>query len=335
MRNLLAAAAVAFGLCAMAAWADDGFYAGRTLTFVVGFGVNTGYDVYSRIVARSIGKYLPGHPNVIVQNMPGAASLTAINYLYNVAPHDGTYIGMIDQAAALTQLIQPRGFRADVAKFNWIGRITGNAAILFAWHTAAVQRIEDAYQKELIVSASGQNSRMMSALLKNLFGLKFNIVTGYPSTADSQLAMERGEIDATTMPWSILRAEKPDWIEKKQVNLLLQIGTESHPDLQNVPLVTSLARNDEERQIVELMSRDSRVGRSIMSPPGEPQERVAELRAAFLDTMTDPGFLDEIKRSDLDLEPLAGDALQALMQQATDVSPELLARAVKLTELQE
>jgi tripartite-type tricarboxylate transporter receptor subunit TctC len=335
VRNLLAAAAFASSLCAMAARADDGFYAGRTLTFVVGFGVNTGYDVYSRIVARSIGKYLPGHPNVIVQNMPGAASLTAINYLYNVAPHDGTCIGMIDQAAALTQLIAPRGFRADVAKFNWIGRITGNAAVLFAWHTAAVQRIEDAYQKELIVSATGQNSRMMSALLKNLFGLKFNIVTGYPSSADSQLAMERREIDATTMPWSVLRAEKPDWIADKQVNLLLQIGTESHPGLNQVPLVTSLAKTDEQREILELMTRDSRVGRSITSPPGEPQERVAELRAAFLDTMKDPGFLDEIKRSDLDVGPMAGDALQALMQQATGVSPELVARAVKLTELQE
>lgn len=167
MRGLFAAAAFISGLWAMQARSDDGFYAGRTMTFIVGYGVNTGYDIYSRILARHIGKYLPGQPNVVVENMPGAASLTATGYLYNSAPRDGTVLGMIDQAAALTQLIEPQKFRADVAKFNWIGRLTDNAAILFAWHTAAVQRIEDAYQKELIVSANGQNSRMMSALLKN------------------------------------------------------------------------------------------------------------------------------------------------------------------------
>jgi hypothetical protein len=176
---------------------------------------------------------------------------------------------------------------------------------------------------------------MMSALLKNLIGLKLNIVTGYASTADSLLAMERREIDATTMPWSILRSEKPDWIQNKDINLLLQIGTESHPDLTQVPLVTSLAKNDEQRQILELMSRDSRVGRSIMSPPGEPPERVAELRAAFLDIVKDPDFLDEIHRAGLDLAPMAGDMLQDIMEQAMNVSPELVEKAVKLTQLQE
>ena len=175
----------------------------------------------------------------------------------------------------------------------------------------------------------------MSALMKNLLGLKLNIVTGYPSSADSELAMERREIDATTMPWSVLRVEKPDWIANKQINLLLQIGTESHPDLKQVPLVTSLARDDAQRQILELMSRDSRVGRSIMSPPGEPPERVAKLRAAFLDTMKDPDFLDEIHRNGLDLAPLAGEELQKFMEQAMNVAPELVQKAVKLTELQQ
>jgi tripartite-type tricarboxylate transporter receptor subunit TctC len=331
-RGISAIAALACMLCAAGTRAEDGFYAGKTVTFVVGYGVNTGYDIYSRIVARHIGKYLPGQPNVVVQNMPGAASLTAMGYLYNTAPHDGTTLGMIDQAVALTQLISPHGFRADVTKFNWIGRITDNAAILFAWHAAAVQKIEDAYQKTLTVAANGQNSRMMSALLKNLLGLKFKIVTGYPSSAASVLAMERGEVDATTMPWSVLRSERADWIKDKKINLLLQIGTESHPGLEQVPLVTSIARNDEERQILELMSRDSRVGRSIMSPPGEPTERVADLRKAFMETTKDPSFLDEIHKSDLDLAPMDGADLQKLMDQAMDVSPDLVQKAIDLTK---
>ena len=335
IRGLFVAAALACGISPIHARADDGFYSGRTLTFIVGYGVNTGYDIYSRILARHIGKYLPGRPSVVVQNMPGAASLTATGYLYNIAPRDGTFLGMIDQAAALTQLLEPRGFRADVTKFNWIGRITDNAAVLFAWHTAAVQRIEDAYQRQLIISANGQNSRMMSSLLKNLIGLKLNIVTGYPSSADSLLAMERREIDATTMPWSILRSEKADWIKNKEINLLLQIGTESHPDLGEIPLVTSLAHDDEQRRILELMSRDSRVGRSIMSPPGEPPERVAELRAAFLNTMKNPDFLDEIHRDGLDLVPLGGEALQNIMEQAMNVAPDLVEKAEKLAELRE
>jgi hypothetical protein len=173
---------------------------------------------------------------------------------------------------------------------------------------------------------------MMSALLKNLLGLKLNIVTGYPSSADSVLAMQRGEVDATTMPWSVLRSERAGWIKDKQINLLLQIGTESHAGLEQVPVVTSLARNDEERQILELMSRDSRVGRSFMSPPGEPPERVADLRKAFMETVKDPDFLDEIHRGNLDLVPMAGDDLQKLMEQAMEVSPELVQKAVNLTK---
>ena len=318
-------------LSATPAVAQD-FYRNKTINFVIGFSVNNGYDLYSRAVARNIGKHLPGRPNVVVQNMPGAGSLSAINYLLNIAAKDGTVLGMVDQAAALTQMLEPKSIRGDVTKFNWIGRVTDNASVMYAWHTAPVRKIEDAFDKELILATSGQNSRLLSALMKNLMGFRFRLLSGYQGAAEAALAMERGEIHALSQPWPILRAEKPDWLRDKKINLLLQVGVDSHPDLKNVPIVTQFARNDEEKRIVDFMAGNSRVGRSIVSPPGQPPERVAELRAAFMETMRDEDFLAEIRRDKLDLAPLSGEALQRVIESATGASPELVAKARSLAE---
>ncbi len=314
--------------------ADD-FYKNKTVTFVVGFSVNNGYDAYSRAVARVIGKYLPGKPNVVVQNMPGAASIAAINYLYNVVPKDGTVLGMIDQASAMTQMLEPGLMRADVTKFNWIGRVSDNSAVLYSWHTAPVQKIQDAFEKELIVATNGQSSRTLSALMKNLLGMKLKLVNGYKGTAEAALAMERGEIQALTQPYPVLRADKPDWLRDKKINLLMQAAVDSHPDLKDVPLITDLARNEDEKAMLYFAAGNSRVGRSVMSPPGQPPERVAELRAAFMQTMRDEDFLAEIKRSALDLAPMPGEDLQAFIEASTHVSPEFVARAKTLMEFSE
>ena len=325
----------ATGICAPLPTRAQEFYRNRSVNFVIGFSVNNGYDMYSRAVARTIGKYLPGKPNVVVQNMPGAGSIAAINYLYNVAAKDGTVLGMIDQAAALTQMLDPKSIKADVTKFNWIGRVTDNSAVLYAWSTAPVQKMTDAYDKELIIATSGQNSRMLSALMKNLLGLKLKLLNGYPGAAEAALAMERGEIHALTQPFPILRAEKPDWIRDHKINILLQVGVDSHPDLKGVPIVTDLARNDDERKLIEFVAGNSRVGRSVTSPPGQPPERVAELRKAFMETMKDADFLAEIKRDNLDLSPLSGEDLQKVIEKSTQVSPEQVERVKKLAEFTE
>ncbi len=308
------------------------FYRNKTINFVIGFSVNNGYDNYSRAVARHIGKYLPGRPNVVVQNMPGAGSLSAINYLYNIAAKDGTVLGMIDQAAALTQLLEPKSIRGDVTKFNWIGRVTDNSAVMYSWRTAPVQNIRDALEKELVLATSGQNSRLLSALMRNMLGFKLKLLNGYQGAAEAALAMERGEIQALTQPWPILRAEKPDWLREKKINLLLQVGVDSHPDLKDVPIVTQFARDDEERRIVDFMAGNSRVGRSIVSPPGQPPERVADLREAFTRVMRDPEFIAEIKRDSLDLAPMPGEELQKVIAASIAVSPELVAKAKTLAE---
>ena len=333
------------GLCAAVAFAgpisagaapaaeSDGFYKGKTVTYIIGYSVNNGYDIYSRLIARHVGKHLPGRPNVVPKNMPGAGSMIATNYLYNVAPKDGTILGMIDQASPLTQLLGRKGFKADITKFNWIGRITDNAAVLYGWHTAPVQSIREAFQKELIVSAPGQNSRMLSTFLKNLLGIKFRILTGYKGAAESRLAMERGEIHALTQPWTVLRAEKPEWVRDRKVTLLLQVGVDPHPDLKSVPMVADLARNDDERRMIEFMAGSSRIGRAVMSPPGQPAERVAELRSAFMKTVADPEFLAEIERLRLDLDPMPGDKLQAVIAKAVDQPAALVAKARKLADV--
>jgi len=333
MTMLSRCAGLALALTCLAAGAQaQDFYKGRTVTFVIGFGVGNGYDTYSRAVARNIGKHLPGRPNVVVQNMPGAGSITAINHLANIAPKDGASLGMIDQAAGLTQMLDPKAFQADVTKFNWIGRVTDNAAVVFAWHDAPVKKMEDAFEKELIIATAGQNSRMLTALMRNMMGFRMRAISGYAGPQESNLAMERGEIHALTQPWPVLRAEKPDWLRQKKINVLVQVSVDPHPELADTPLLATYARNDEERAIVEFLAGNSRVGRAVTSPPGQPAERVTDLRRAFMATMKDEAFLSEMARINLDIAPMSGEDLQSLIERTAAVPPHIVEKAKKLAE---
>lgn len=329
---LAAATCVLLPTASMAEPAAE-FYKGKQVNFIVSFGVGGGYDLYSRVVARHIGRLIPGKPNVVVQNMPGAGSIRGANHLYNIAPRDGTVLGMVDQALPLTQVLEPGSFKGDVTKFNWIGRISSNEAVLYGWHTAPVQKISDAFEKELIISATGRNSIMLSTFTKNLLGLKFKIMTGYKGSGQSRLAMERGEVHALTQPWPALKAGNPEWLRDKKVNLLLQVGIDSHDELKSVPVILDLARNADERKLIEVMAGGSRIGRSVTSPPAQPAERVKDLRNAFMATVKDPEFLAEVKKTDLDLNPLSGEELQKAIASAVDIPPALAERARKLAEI--
>jgi tripartite-type tricarboxylate transporter receptor subunit TctC len=294
--------------------------------------VGDSYDTLSRLVGRYIGRYLPGRPAVVIMNMPGAAGILAANQLYNLAPRDGTAIGMLDQSVYETQLFKVPGLKADVTKMNWIGRIISNNAALFAWHTAAVQKIEDAYTKELVVSSSGSASQLRWTVLKKLTGVKFKLITGYKSAIDGVLAMERGEVDAVSLPWTVFRVTHADWVRDKKVNVLLQTGLDAAPDLPDVPRVVDLARNDEQRQILELFSQSEKVGRSWTAPPGLPPQRVAQLRAAFTATLQDADFLADAARMQVSLSPLPGDQLQAIITKSFDYAPAIVTRAQALIE---
>src|SRR6266852_1085957 len=209
-----------------AAMAADGYYKNKSVTFIIGSAPGGGYDTYSRLIASHIGQHLEGRPSVIPQNMPGAGSIRAANYLYNAARKDGTTIGMLDQAIYLYQILGTPDLKIDAVKFHWIGRILRNNAVLFARREAQVQRITDVFDKELIVSASGTASRLNWTVLKNILGMKFNLIEGYQGTGDSMLAVQRGEVDALSVEWPILTTTGQPLIRAGKINLLLQTGLE-------------------------------------------------------------------------------------------------------------
>jgi tripartite-type tricarboxylate transporter receptor subunit TctC len=325
-----AATLFAVALTCAPAQADD-FYRGKTLEIIVSSSVGAdSYDALSRLVARHIGAHLAGEPNVVVRNMPGAGGILAANQLYNLAPRDGTTIGMLDQSIFETQLFKVPELKADVTKMNWIGRVIANDAVLFAWHTAAVKKIEDAYTKPLIVCSTGSSGQQRWTMLKRLLGFKFKVVTGYKGSGDGLVAMERGEVEALSMPWTVFRVIRADWLRDNKVNVLLQTGLDAAPDLPGVPRLVDLGRTAEERQILELFSQPEKVGRALTAPPGLPPQRVAELRAAFTATLKDPDFVADAARMRLDLSPLPGDQLQAIIEKSFDYSPSIIAKAEAL-----
>jgi tripartite-type tricarboxylate transporter receptor subunit TctC len=330
-RTALALAAI---LPAIAPAQAEDFYKGRTISLIIASNASGGYDTYGRLLGRYLPRHLAGNPSVVPQNMPGAGGVRGANYIYAVAPKDGTTIGIFDQAVFLDQLLGIPGLRGDVRNFNWVGRMASNSAVLVAWHTAAVKKIEDAFTHELIVAAPGSSSRLNWTALNAITGTKLKLLTGYEGPATSKVAMERGEVEAISQPWGVLKAEDPEWLADHKVNLLLQTGIEKNVGLEDLPRMVDLAKNDEDRRLLEIFASPSVVGRSFVAPPGLPKERVDELRKAFRAVATDPDFVAEVARMKLDLDPLPGDQLQAVFTKA-DYPPALLQRAREVAKLAE
>ena len=329
-----AAVAVAVMLIGFAPAGAEDFYKGKSISLIIASNVSGGYDTYGRLLARHIGKHLAGNPTIVTQNMPGAGGVRAANFLYALAPKDGTAFGIFDQAMFLDQLLGVPGLRGDIRQFNWIGRMTSNSSVLFAWHTAAVKKIEDAFSHELIVAAPGSNSRLNWTALNTLTGTKLKLLTGYEGPATAKIAMERGEVEALSLPWGVLRAENPEWLAEHKINLLLQTGLEKNADLPQLPRMIDLAKNDDDRKVLEIFAAPSLVGRSFAAPPGLPKERVEELRTAFMAVVKDQEFLAEVAKLGFDLDPLPGAELQAFFAKA-DYPPALLERAKEVAKLAE
>ena len=306
------------------ALADD-FYKGKTISLIVGSNASGGYDGYGRLLSRHMGKHIPGNPSFVVQNMPGANGVRSASHVYSVAPKDGTVLGIFDQAMFLRQLLGAPGVKGDVAKFNWVGRLVSNSAILFSWHTAKVQKIEDVFTNELIVAASGAASRLNWAALNTLAGTKFKMVTGYEGPATAKIAMMRGEVEALSLPWSALRAENPEWLRDKQINLLLQTG-DKNAGLEHLPRMIDLAKDDEARKVLEIFASPSVVGRAFVTTPDTPRERVDTLRAAFVAMLKDEAFLADAKKINFDIDAMPGAELQSFFAGASYPDP-LIERA--------
>ena len=309
----LAAALVLLDLAP--AWAQAEPFAGKTVQMIIGFGPGGGYDLWGRTVGRHIGRHLPGKPSVVPQNMPGAGSFVATNHIYHVAAKDGTVLGIIARDAALGPLSNAPGARFDATKMSWLGSPTREHNVCIANSTAKAKTANDLRTNELILgdTGPGTGTRSYPKVLNDLLGYKFKIVAGFRSSVEVFLAMERGEVEGICESLDSVNQRKPDWIPNKVINVLLQAGAESRPELKGVPNVLTLARNDEEKQVLEYLYAGQDIGRPFVAPPDLPPERLKMLRDAFAATMKDPEFVSDVQRSKLDLEPLDGEHLASLI----------------------
>jgi tripartite-type tricarboxylate transporter receptor subunit TctC len=296
--------------------AAEPFYAGKQVKMIIGFGPGGGYDRWARAIARHIGNHLPGKPEVISQNMPGAGSYVAASYIYNVAPKDGTVIASIARDAALGPLSGAPGARFDALKISWLGTPTKETNICIGWHTAKVKTVQDLFTKELIVgdTGPGTGTRTYPKVLNGMLGMKFKIVGGFKSSVTVMLAMERGEVEGICESYSSVMRRHRDWIKNKTVNILFQGGAKPNPELKGVPFILDLAKTPEQKQAIKFVYAGQGIGRPFVAPPDLPAGRLKMLRDAFDATMTDPAFLAEAKKSKLDLSPENGDYLEGLIK---------------------
>lgn len=311
------------------------FYQGRTISYIISYPGGGSYDTYSRLIAAHMGRHLPGQPTVVPQLMPGAGSIRATNYLYNVAARDGTVIGMVDQAIYLSQILGTPELKADATQFNWIGRVAPNTAILFVRSDAPVKKIEDALTMEVIVATPGSSSRLNWTLLNEVVGTKIKMISGYKSANEARLAVARGEVQGLSMPWPEIKLQAAQWLADKEINLLLQTALERHAELPNVPLMVDLAKSEDDRQILRLFSLSNSVGRSVVAPPGLPAERVAALRQAFSDAIADPKLREDAKRGGIELDPMSGIDLQTMLLSNRNFPPAVVERARRIAEVKE
>jgi tripartite-type tricarboxylate transporter receptor subunit TctC len=326
-----AAISVVLALAAAApARADDvaDFYRGRSIALIIGYSAGGGYDAYGRTVARHLGKHIPGNPAVIAQNMPGAGSLRAANWLYNVAPKDGSAVAHFSRGLAMEPLIGTSATQFDARKFAWLGSGTDEVSICLTWHSSPVKTWNDLLTIPSVMGGEGSGSDpdIFSAMIKNAFGAKLKVVSGYPGTAEVALAIERGEIDGRCgWSWSSLKLTKPDWIADKRVNLITQLALKKSPELADVPLIFAFAANDRQRQMLRLVLSRQSMARPFAAPPALPEERKAALRQAFERTFADPEFLAEAKQRGLEVNPVTGAEIDKLVGELYQTPPEIIA----------
>ena len=304
------------------------FFRGKTLRLIVGIAVGSGYDINARLLARHMAAHIPGQPTIIVQNQPGAGSLAMTNALYHTGPFDGTVMGASFNGMPTTPLLQPTSVRFDPVRINWVGSTNRETQVMYVWHGAPAQVLEDARAREIVMGAQAPGSTQFDypVIAKNLFGFKFKVVTGYESTPKIHLAMESGEVHGTIANWSTLKAINTDWITDKKIRILAQWALQKSPDLPEVPLFIDLAKTDAERDALRLVLARLEYGRPFFLPPDVPVARVEALRRAFDATMKDPAYLAEADKLKIDVEPLSGEAVGALVEQVSRTPADSVAR---------
>ncbi|MPZ55729.1 MAG: hypothetical protein GEU91_04360 [Rhizobiales bacterium] len=310
------------------------FYRGRTITMIVSSAAGGGMDIHARMVAPVLADRLPGKPNIIVQNRPGAGGIVATNYLYNAAHKDGSVIAVIHPTIPFAPLFGEPKTSFEATKFNWIGRIDKSSHLCVAWHTAPVQKIADVMTKELIVGSTGPGSSMASFpyMMNRFFGAKFRVVTGYKGGNDIYLAMERGEVHGRcVLTLNALRSIHPDWLRDRKINILLQLAREPSdaPELKGVPTLYDFAKDDHQRAVMELMFANQELERPVVAPPGVPADRVAALREALREALADPKLQAEVAQRKMTLNYASGEAVARVVERAYAAPKSVVATAVE------
>jgi tripartite-type tricarboxylate transporter receptor subunit TctC len=329
-RTILIALLLAAGASTASAQSIEQAFAGKTITIYVGYTAGGSYDLYGRLISRHLGAHLPGRPTVVVQNMPGAGSLKAANYLYEVAPRDGTALGVVVESTALEQALANPAVQYDAAKFTYVGRVATSNNIFMMWHSAKVQSLDDAKQFPAVMAGTGPGSiaETIPKLTNALLGTKFKLISGYPASTEAMLAMERGEVDGSSSSWAAVKVGKQDWLRDKKIKIILQTTPERIPELPDAPCLGEIGNTNEDKQVFALYASGSAIGRSLIGPPAIPAERVVALRGAFDAMVKDPEFVADIQKINVELDPLPGAAVAQLVAKALAVPKSVRERAL-------
>lgn len=321
---------------AAAQTAEASFFAGKTVTILIGYAAGGTYDATARLLARHLPKHVPGHPTMLPQNLPGSGGIKTVLNLYSVAPRDGTTLGMLSRSYPIEPVFNPQTAKYDPQRFIPIGSTSNEVSVAVVWHTRGVNSIQQLMTEEITTGATGatDDTGRFPTLLRNLTGAKVRLVTGYPGGNNVTMAMEKGEVDARFgWSWGSLKSRSKNWLDEKKVNVIVQMALEKAPDLPDTPLIMEFAKTDLDRKALELLFAPQVMAWPLVAPPDVPADRITTLRRAFDATMKDTEFLADAKKLNIDVEPVTGEVMQTLVARVSSFDRTVVDRALELTEV--
>ncbi len=311
------------------------FYKGKTVSMYIGFSAGGTYDLYGRVVARHMGKHIPGNPTVVPKNMEGAGSIRLTNYMYHQAPKDGTALATMGRGGAFGPLFGMKGAQFDAERFLWLGSANDEVSLCAAWHQSGITSFEEVRRKELIIAATGpgDESQTVPKIFNGVLGSKFKVIGGYPGSNEMTISIERNETQGRcAFSWASMKSVHRQWLDEKKINILIQLSYQKHPELQHVPLAGDLAKTQEEKQMINLFAARQVMGRPFFSTPDIPPDRAAALRKAFLDTLKDPEYEAEAEKLKLENTPVSGERVQQIVSEIYATPRAVVQKATELVK---
>lgn len=334
-RYLLALSALCWIVPATYAGAQDGTsFRNKTIKVIIGNAAGGTYDFYGRLTARHLGRFIPDNPSVVPENMPGAGTIRAANYLYSVAPRDGTALGIVAESIAVEQAIRNPAVTYDASKFTWIGRVVSSSGVQIILSSSKVKSLEDAKVHEALLAGTGAGNiaETIPTLMNALLGTKFKIVKGYRSATDALLAMERGEVESTAVNWIGFKASKPDWVAQRKVNVIFQYLPDRDPAIEYASSLGEIGDTEEAKQVFRLYGSMATIGRSILGTPAIPPAQTKVLRDAFAKMAADPEFRKEVENLGTEVSFASGEALEAAVKKTLEIPPAAVERLRSIIE---